>query len=375
LGVVLLLCAVFSAGSTAQPGGTISAGTYRVLQKAERLAAEQDLNEAISLLERRHARRSGKVYETAVLLRALAVMHLMRDDLGQAADYLQRSLDTGALPEDIAHQAEYDLASLYGATGQHARAETLLERWFQSETAPSAEAYILLANTYIQQQKLGDAITPLRKAIATSDRPREPWLQVLLAALHDLGQLPEATEVLFDLIASFEKREYWLQLAGVYQLRRDLNQAASALRMAHQRGFITEAEHLKRLAHLHLYLDLPYEAAGLIESALANDQLPADKETYRLMSHSWLRAREHNKAIDALRDLAKVDQDGDVLLRLGRVYLANARWADAAEALRLALMREDLDDAGSANRLLGLALYELGENDQPGAGATTAGLR
>lgn len=357
--LMLLSLLLIMPATAATKKQVVSQGTFRVLQQAERLSEKKQHGKAIKALQRQLARAREKSYESAVLLRSIAVMYLMQDKLKPAADHLQRSLDTGALSQETAHKIQYDLATLYMATGRYAKVISVLGPWLKAEPKPSADAYILLTNAHVQLKQYAKAVRPLKKAIAKKRKPPETWLQLLLGLHHELKSYREATKVLHRLIALYEKGDYWLQLAGVHQLRRQLSTATSTLRLARERGFITRQEQLHRLASLHLYLNMPFEAGQLMQTAIDRGELKADRKTLRLLANSWLRARENDRAAAVLERMARRFGDAETLVSLGRIHLSRGRWKQAAAVLGKAMKKKGLRNPETVRSLLEIARFEL----------------
>ncbi len=85
-------------------------------------------------------------------------------------------------PSDDARRLKIALSKMYGATGDEAAARALIDEVL-SEDAVNVEALKIKANWLIDDDKVGDAILALRRALEKA--PRDPEIMTLLARAHE----------------------------------------------------------------------------------------------------------------------------------------------------------------------------------------------
>jgi len=136
------------------------------------------------------------------------------------------------------------------------------------------------------------------------------------------------------------------------------------MEMAYRLGFLTESKELVRMAELYLYNEIPYRAGFVLEKGFAEERIEKNERNLQLLADSWLTAKEFDRALPPLVRAAKLSEEGDLSLRLGHVYLQRDDFKNAATALRNALRKGGLAKPSSAELLLGITLFQLGESQE-----------
>lgn len=241
------------------------------------------------------------------------------------------------------------------------------ELWFEQVETPNATAYYTLALTYYQLEQLDKALAPISKAVGMTNKPREGWLQLLLALRLTRKEYPESVPILEALVRNYPKKHYWLSLSTVHGALGNYKEALVQLQLAYTNGLLTEDAELRRLARLSLFLDLPYRAARVLEVGLDEETIVQDTEVWELLSNSWIAAREYDRAVRPLEQGAALASDGELYVRLAQVHIQREQWEDAANALEMALEKGELESPGDAKLLMGIAFYS---QKQPGRART-----
>ena len=83
-----------------------------------------------------------------------------------------------------------------------------------------------------------------------------------------------------------------------------------------------------------------------------------DAKNYRLLSQAWTIAQEDDKAVPALKEAARLSDDGVLDVRLAQSYLNLSRHKECIEAARKGIRKGDLKRADTANMVLGMCLFE-----------------
>ena len=258
----------------------------------------------------------------------------------------------------------YNLAQLYLASEEPARAITVLEAWFGQADSPPASAWLLLGHAHAELADYRKAIPAMKRAIKLSDSPPADWYENLLAMHYELREYRDCTALLERMIRLFpDKDDYWRQLSGI---RMTLNQPAQALavmELMKRSGRLTREPELIQLAQLYLYQEIPYKAARLLEDAMKAGQIRKSADNRTLLATAWALARERDQAIRSYRLAAQASTSADVDFTLAQLYLEDERWTEATRALETALAKSGLKTPGTAWLLLGIARYELGSVD------------
>jgi tetratricopeptide (TPR) repeat protein len=193
--------------------------------------------------------------------------------------------------------------------------------------------------------------------VETATSVQEPWLQLLVGLYYETRQYEKAQEPLEALIMLKPRKAYWTQLSSLYAHLEQEPKSLAVMQLAYEQEFLETDRELRQLAQLYLYHSIPYRAATVLEKGLADGIVEEDADVFAMIANSWLLAREHEAALAPLERAAEMSPKGDLYARLGQVLLDRERWRDSAKALRAAFAKDGLTDPGTANLMLGMALY------------------
>jgi len=300
-------------------------------------------------------------YEKAVVYQFRAHAYASQDKYEEASAALKLCLDQQALPPAAQLQARFNLAQMYMMLEHFEEAVREFELWFAETETPSPSGYFMLAMAYYQAGNPEGALEPAEKAVALSDEPREPWLQLLVALYLSKERWADARPLVEQLVTRFPKKSYWVQLAAVYFSLEEDERSFAVQQLAEAQGLLTTDRELRRLAQMYLYNDLPYRAAGILETSLQEGKVEGDRDAWQILGNSWLAAREFERAIEPLRKAAELSDDGEAWLRIGQVHVQREEWDQAVEAVQHALAK-GLDHGGPntpchGHLLVGIARY------------------
>ncbi|MEE9281576.1 MAG: tetratricopeptide repeat protein [Myxococcota bacterium] len=303
-------------------------------------------------------------HETALVLRAWGSVYASQEDPLKAISALEAALATRALPSVTELSVQYDVGQLYIVTERYRKGIEILEEWLALTEVPTADAYILMANAWVQLEDYRTALPLAEKAIEMSvNNPREGWIRLLLALHFQLEQYPEAAGVLEQLLTHWPKKTYWMQLSSVYATLGEDQKSLEELERAYREGYLTESRELIRLAHLYLFHGMPRKAAEVLEKGLEDGTLEPSKDVCELLGNAWIRAHELDRALEALDCAAKVLDDGNIDMRIGQIHVESEDWKRATSPLNKAIEKGGLDRPGLAYLLLGIAYFNLGDMD------------
>ena len=217
--VLFSLCLLsFSVQASNQQNQSLSPKTYQALTDIQALLAENNFLEAKQgLLDLEENLNPG--FGLALTFQTHAQLFLAQENNSQAILYFNKALALNAMKPEQAVSLATNVAQLHLAAGEIDEAISVLQERIEAaeKEAPGttlAMAYISLGSAYQLKQDFSNAVIWLVQGIERSDKPRENWLQMLMAAHYQLKQYAKAVAVLDDLIVLNEtKEEYWLQQA------------------------------------------------------------------------------------------------------------------------------------------------------------------
>jgi Tfp pilus assembly protein PilF len=338
---------------------TISERTGEKLNEAIEFLNNDDYASARQVLSEIDLERLSP-YERSRVEQIWSGIEYSEGDYGAAREHLQQAINAGGFSEREVSQAKYQIAQIYMAEENWQEGAAALEEWFRTAAEPNSSAYYLLAAAYYQMEDLDAALEPAKKAVELAAQPQPSWIELLLALYLTRENYDAALPLLEQLIAMEpQEKNHWLRLSSLYQQQEEYAQALAALQIAHNAGFLEQGSEYERLSDMLRFNDIPYRAARVLQDAMENDQVEADSETYEKLANAWIQARDFEEAIPPLTRAAELSDSGDLFMRLGQVQIQREQWQEAADALQQGLQKGDLEDAGQANLLMGIALFNL----------------
>jgi len=230
---------------------------------------------------------------------------------------------------------------------------------------PVPEGYIMTGIAYFQKGTPLTALPYIHIANTKSIKPHENWFQLELAILFTNKQFDEAIEVLKKMATHWpEKEKYWETMAGVYmEIQRDPD-ALSALTLGYKNNAISKEKTLENLARLNLFLEIPYQAAVIVQENIDNGSLEKNEANLKLLLGSWTAAREFDEAIKVIDILAPMTNQGDLYIQKAMLLNEKGDWEGVRTAAKQALETGTIDKPGDIYILLGMAYTELEEYQQ-----------
>lgn len=342
--------------------------TYKKLSESRELAEADDFVGALRALDSLSRQKSLNSYELAQMYNFYGFIHFSQENYAQAIRDYEKVLAQPDLPLGMETSTIYTVAQLYFSQEDYVRAELQLRKWFVVAENPGPQPYILLGQALYQQNKYREAIIPVEKAIsitvAKGKPPKENWLLLLRVFYFELGDLAKVEQILKQLLVLNPKRDYWIQLSGIYGERDDVNNQLTAYEMVYIQGLLRTSREYVTMAQLYLQSDVPYKAAKVLENGFKDGLIEKNARNYRLAAQSWTMAQEDKKAIPALVNAAKLSDDGELDVRLANAYFNLRQWRSSIDSSRAGIKKGGLKRSDQANILLGMALYNADRYSQ-----------
>ena len=341
--------------------------SYNVNKKFEGVSdrfGNGDLDGAMQSLESMLEWNLSK-YEKAVVYQFMGFVFVQQNKIDDAIKVFSKTVDLNVLSNTQHQSTQFNLASLYGSREEWDLTINALMKFYEFEREPVAESYIMTGIAYFQKGLPLEALPYIHIANEKAIKPKESWLQLELAILFINKRYDEAIEVVKKLSTYWpEKEKYWETMAGTYmEMQKDAN-ALAALSLGYKNNAISKAETLENLARLNLYLEIPYQAATLIERNIQDGNIENSEKNLRLLLGAWTAAREFNKAIAVIDILAPITGEGKLYIQKAMLLNENGDWEGVKDATVKALYDEELENKGDVFILRGMAETELGYYDQ-----------
>lgn len=305
-------------------------------------------------------------YAKALTLQELAGQAAQDKNYAQAIKHLESALATNALSEVAASDMRRDLATLYVAGGQPAKAVGLLKKAIADGGEKDAELHYALAAAYVGIQQYSQALAPLNKAMQLKAYAPAGWYDLMFAIRHRLGQLEAAAAILQEKLNRFgADKQAWIQLTAIHVQAKRFDKAAAAMAVAYRQGLLETTEELKQLAGLYVKAGTPYEAAALMQQWIEQGQLPGKAGDWEHLAGLWLRAKEREKALTAMAAAVKLTGNPEQYLEIAQLNMELENWPQAAFAIGQAF-KHGLPEkrAGDAYIALGWSQFQMGRTEE-----------
>jgi len=165
------------------------------------------------------------------------------------------------------------------------------------------------------------------------------------------------------LLENWPKKRYWFSLAGAYTELGEDNNLIAAYGAAHDQGMLEKESELVTMAQLYMQAEVPYKAAVLLQKEMDAGRVPKSAKNYRLLSQAWMLSQEDEKAIPALKEAARLSDDGELDIRLANTYLNLGNYDECITAVRDGLRKGGLKSVDNAQISLGMCLYNKHQYD------------
>ena len=234
--------------------------------------------------------------------------------------------------------------------------------YFRFATQVEAELKENLSKTRKAEQKteIQLAIDNVKKSASnlTIGPTKENWWLLLRAAYFELDNIPKVRYVLERLLIEWSKKEYWTQLAAIYGQDELEEKQISAYATAYQEGFLEKSNEYVQMAQLYLSKEVPHKAAVVLQTGFDEGIVDKEVKNWRLLSQAWFLAQEDQMAIIALREAAKLSDDGELDVRLARSLANIADYKSCVDAAQTGIEKGGLKRDDESYITLGMCQFE-----------------
>jgi hypothetical protein len=354
--------------------GSMTEGTFRRLEKVNKLIVDNKNDEALADLREMSEKSSYSGYEKALILQTMAFVYGGMNKYGKAIEIFEQVLNMDVLPQPAWESMLYNTGQLYLADGKIDKAiKTLEEYMCQAQGTISSDARVALGSAYAERKRWRDALNQVEKALEGVKAPKESWLQFKLALHFELKEYPQCAETLLQLIGiAPAKEDYWKQLSSIFFELKNDQQSMAALAVADAQGFIDEDREIRNLANIYLLMDIPYKAAVLLQSGLDKNVLKPEEKLLTMLADAWYLAREYKRSEAALKRLAELTGKGDVYFRLAQLSVEDEQWKKALDYVAQARAK-GATKIGNLALMAGIAQFNLDNVAEARKELSTAG--
>ena len=339
----------------------LSKKTYDLLNVTRVAMEENSYHAVIQKLTVYLDKENTKSYDKAVINQTLGYAYNAQENYKRSIESFIKAVRSDALPDKMTHELTYIIAQLYIHSEKYTEGLSYLDKWFEKESNPSSEAHLLTASAYYQINQFKKLIPHAKSAIEKSDAPQQSWYELLIAGYYETRMYRDAALLLETMINKYPDNDnYWLQLVAVYQQNKQEKKALAISELAYEKG-ILKGDDIIQLAQTYLYLQLPLEAAAVLDSEINNGTIDYSKANIELLSNSWLLAHDKEKAAFILEQYVLKFNDISLNYKLAHIYVELENWDKAKNTLEAVVTDKNIttqpEIEATAWLLLGISSY------------------
>lgn len=339
----------------------VSKQVYDRIQKAQEEIDAEDFPAAMDILNRLNRDSKLTDYERQNVLNYIGFVQYTTDDTKGAIQTYKQMLQIETIEEQTRKSTMYTLAQLYTMEEQYDESLVLLDQWFAIETNPQPQNYILYAQNLYQVNKFSEMVEPietaLRLAVEKDKEVKEDWYVLLNFAYFQQEDYAKVRDIQKILLANWPKKRYWFSLAGAYtELGEEANLLA-AYDAAHAQGLLEKESELVTMAQLYMQSEVPYKAATLLDKEMQSGRVTKNAKNYRILSQAWQLAMEDEASIPALKEAARLSDEGELNLRLGNAHLNLGQYGECVSSIQEGIRKGGIRSPDNAQISMGMCLY------------------
>ncbi|MBU2678515.1 MAG: hypothetical protein KJP16_15705, partial [Gammaproteobacteria bacterium] len=257
----------------------VSKAVHDKVLDAQEAGQANDHATAISILASMLAEDRLSDYERSVVNQNLGHAYYAAGDIASAIHAFEAVLLTPDFDPRMRNTMLYTLAQLCTVNEQYGAALGYIDSWFELETEPRPEAFILHAQILYHVGRYRDMVTPIETALAVARardiEAKENWYALLAFGYFQQENYAGIRDVNKILLEKWPKKQYWLYLANAYRELQDDAKLLIAYDVLYLQGLLRSESELVTLAQLYLQNNLPFEAGIVLSAAIDDGQVTA----------------------------------------------------------------------------------------------------
>ncbi|PCI46843.1 MAG: hypothetical protein COB49_07940 [Alphaproteobacteria bacterium] len=363
---------------------------YKVLGKAQEQADLNDYPAALQVLQDGLGYKLEKLnsYERAQYYNFRGFLFYSQEKYNEALRAYENVLRQENLPAAMEDTTVYTMAQLYFIKEDYNNSIRMMLRWLEYQPTPTAQPLILLGQAYYSlgtvdgiseataAAEFKKGIPYILKAIdlyvASGKEPKENWYLLLRVMYFEMKENQKVIDILELLVNKWPKKEYWLQLAGMYgemgsdatsEKVRDVleKKQLATYETAYRQGFLAKGSELVNMSQLYMYHEAPYWASVVLEKGMKDGIIEKNKKNYENLAQARINAQDMRQSLEPLRVAAELSKDGELYKKLGQVYMQLDDYKNGAKYLGMALDKGGLKRQDSVAVYRGMCFFNTGQ--------------
>lgn len=341
---------------------------FNKLSEAQEALDEEDVEAALEALDEMGDQSGINAYEAASMENMRAYIHFSQENYQRAIEAYENVLSyVPEVPLALELGTKYALGQLYFVEEDYETAIDYLQQWFDLVEEPSSQAYVFLAQAHYQLKEYQEVVPAVDSAMEIArekdNEIKENWWLLKRAAYYELEDWDNVIDVLEVLVDQFPKRDYWVQLSGLYGQQGEEDEQIGAIWSAYIQGYLDREREILNLTGLLQQQGAPYWAGRILEQAISDDVVEANFSNLRSLGQAWQIAREADEAIEAYGRAAERADDGEMYYRIAQLELDRDNCEASVQASDRALSEGGLDRPAQVYLVKGMCEFNMREFD------------
>ena len=345
----------------------ISEMTFRRLAQAQELMDLKEYDAALEVLvemDRRSRRYNGN--ELGQVYSMFAFIMFSKEDNPRTIQYYEKVLEQGDdITEGLEHGTMYSLAQLYFVEEEYQRSLDMMNRWlikkadFGEDPGPNPRYF--MGQVYYAMKDYPGATKQIELAITMAEERnmvpiKENWWQLLRFLYFEQDNWDRVLEILHVLVRDYPKRDYWVQLAGIYGQEGYEREQVLAMEVAHAGGYLDRERDVLNYGGLLMQEEVPYRAAKWMQVGFDEELVEATAKNLQSLGQAYQIAQDVDDAIPILEEAGELSDEGEIFSRLSQLYLEKDEYKKCTDAADSAL-EKGVDREYNTEIVLGMCLF------------------
>ena len=345
----------------------ISEMTFRRLAQAQELMDLKEYDAALEVLiemDKRSRRYNGN--ELGQVYSMFAFIMFSKEDNPRTIQYYEKVLEQGDdITEGLEHGTMYSLAQLYFVEAEYQRSLDMMNRWlikkadFGEDPGPNPRYF--MGQVYYAMKDYPGATKQIELAITMAEERnmvpiKENWWQLLRFLYFEQDNWDRVLEILHVLVRDYPKRDYWVQLAGIYGQEGYEREQVLAMEVAHAGGYLDRERDVLNYGGLLMQEEVPYRAAKWMQVGFDEELVEATAKNLQSLGQAYQIAQDIDDAIPILENAGQLSDEGEIFSRLSQLYLEKDEYKKCTDAADSAL-EKGVDREYNTEIVLGMCLF------------------
>ncbi|MCE3285545.1 MAG: hypothetical protein K0R70_1801 [Steroidobacteraceae bacterium] len=342
----------------------LSPEVQKPLVAAQKAMNEKNWDEAATQIAAAQAVEPKTPYDAFMVDELGWYVQLQKKDYAKSAEALERSLNSGFVPEADKGQRLKALTQMLLQTKQYPKAVQYGTEYLKANPADNEIALQIAQARYLTNDHAG-AKAAVEQIIASAPTPPEGALLLALRTSYETKDQAGTSKALEGLVRHYPQPKYWEDLLNDQLFRTKDDRGLRALyRLMNDTNTLDKPDDYAEMGSTLVAGGFPNEAKQVLERGMSAGVFSGDaksraqQDLERAKSGSSMDAKE----IAAAASQLAAAKTGNQMVGIGKLYFSTGDYAKAIDAIQKGLAKGGVTDTDDANLLIGIANSRLGQS-------------